>query len=81
MNAICHIRRLSGLGGRLIVIVRECTRQNSSSLQFLKFDNFDSGAHLGCLSRFIVLITPVSVDFWLVFRAYHGILQLYGCLF
>ena len=70
--------RLSGLGGRLIVAVRECTRKNSSSLQFLKFDNFNSGAHLGCLNRFIVLITLVSIDFWLLFRAY-GI--LYGCLF
>ena len=31
--------------------------RNSCSLCHLKFDNFNSKAHLGCLNRFIVLYT------------------------
>ena len=49
--------RLSNLGGRSIVVVRQAGRQNTCSLQkFLKLDNFNSKPCLGCLNGFMVPI-------------------------
>ena len=48
----------SSLGGRSIVVVRQAGRQ-MKILQlgiFLKFDNFNSKACLGCLNGFMALI-------------------------
>ena len=54
----CH--RPSGLGSRLIIVVRQVDK-TLSLYHFticLKYDDFSSGACLGCLNRFIVLTTP-----------------------
>ena len=46
-------------------------------MNFQKFDNFSSGAHLSFLNRFIVLINLVPIDLWLVFEVYAKCLIVY----
>ena len=46
----------SSLGNRLTVVVRQAGRQADEMLAVLKFDNFNSKAHLGCLNGFMVPI-------------------------
>ena len=45
----------SGLGGRLIVVVRQAD-ENLAVSKNLKFSNFNLKAHLGCLNGFMALI-------------------------
>ena len=45
--------KLSGLGGRLIVAVR----QANNFLQYTKLLKLTSNAHLGCLNGFIIPVT------------------------
>ena len=47
----CH--RYSGLGNRLTVVVKQYDKILADYI-FLVFDNFNSGARLGCLNRFSV---------------------------
>ena len=45
----------SGLGGRLIVVVRQVD-ENLAVSKNLKFSYFNLKAHLGCLNGFMALI-------------------------
>ena len=45
----------NGLGGRLIAVVSEWD-ETLAVYNFSKFESFSSGAILGCLNKFVVLI-------------------------
>ena len=49
--------------GRLLQLGRQMKTLRFA--KFLKFDNFNSKAHLGCLNEFMTLI---AIDIWTVFE-------------
>ena len=61
---VAHIRggggwwfTVAGLGSRLIVMIKQADEILAILKLLLNFDSFSSGACLGCLNRFVVLIT------------------------